>query len=203
MLPAMGFDMQRNPEFPPHLLRAQKLMALARSGAMEEALRLMEEFLWVHPVERSGASTKARLLKEAALGGPIPSEQQRLLGEAADWAELARICAINEGADWAYPAGQETFYRFLKGERPDELAGSVIEHVSSQLGADSFWSQTNLAEMHLVRREFDHAGDHYRRAAQLAHRAVGDLAANRSVAELFLAQWKEPSEVDIQEGMFI
>jgi tetratricopeptide (TPR) repeat protein len=176
-------------DFPPHRLTAQKLTALARSGATAQALRLMEEFLAIYPVDRSTASTKARLLKEAALVAPDLGEHQRLLGEAADWAEVAKICAEKEGADWAYPAGQEVIYRFLKGDRPQALAESVIAAVKKMPDTDTFWNQTNLAEMHLVKGDFDQARAHYQRAASLADGAVGDLAANRAVAALLLEEW--------------
>ena len=56
--------------------------------------------------------------------------------------------------------------------------------------------------MHLVRGEFDRAGGYYRRAAQLAERVAGDLAVNRSAAELLLAEWKKSAVMDLLETWF-
>lgn len=176
-------------EFPPHRLVAAKSTALARSGATGEAQRVLDEFLAKHEADGSVCSAQARLLRDRGLAAQ-PGEKWQLMSEAAKWAARAKDFAREEGGDWSYPANQEVQFLFLAGEHDTARAGAikVIDFVEHRADVGSMWNQTNLAEMRLVLGELDRAGDHYAKAAAQGMQVPGDLAANRAVAALLLAE---------------
>lgn len=175
--------------FPPHRLIAAKTTALARSGATAEAQRVIDEFLAKHEADGSVCSAQARLLRDRGLVAQ-PEEKLRLMNEAAKWAARAKDFAREEGGDWSYPANQEVQFLFLAGENETARTGAmkVIQFVEQRADVESMWNQTNLGEMRLVLGELDRAGDHYAKAAVLGGQSPGDLAANRAVAALLLAE---------------
>jgi tetratricopeptide (TPR) repeat protein len=182
-------------DFPPHRLVAAQATALARSGATLAAQRVLDEFLSQSQADGSVCSAQARLLRDRALAGD-PAEKRRLLREAAEWAARAREFARAEGGDWAYPANQEAQFRFLAGDREAAHAGAqaVIDDIAPREA--SFWNETNLAEMHLLRGDVARAQTHYARAVALGTAAPGDLAANRAVAVVLLAELAHHQDVD-------
>ncbi len=176
-------------DFPPHRLVAAKTTALARSGATGEAQRVLDEFLAKHVADGSVCSAQARLLRDRGLAAQS-GEKSRLMIEAAAWAARAKDFAREEGGDWSYPANQEVQFLYLAGKHEKARAGAmkVIDFVEQRADAGSMWNQTNLAEMWLIRGELDRAGIHYTKAAELGMDVPGDLAANRAVAALLLAE---------------
>lgn len=176
-------------KFPPHRLIAAKTTALARSGATGEAQRVIDEFLTKYEADGSVCSAQARLLRDRGLAAP-PEEKCRLMHEAAKWAARAKDFALLESGDWSYPANQEVQFLFLAGEHDTARAGAmkVIDFVQHRPDAGSMWNQTNLAEMRLVLGELERAGVHYAKAAVPGIQSPGDLAANRAVAALLLAE---------------
>ena len=177
-------------DFPLHRLISLKVTALARSGATGMARRVMDQFLEDHKPDSGICSAQARLFRDIALAAAELEIRRNLFKEAARWASLAKEYARVEGKDWAYPANQEAQFQFLAGERPLAQTGAleVIEFVSKRPDADSMWNQTNLAEMHLVCGNIAMAGCHYWNAAVSGVRSPGDLAANRAVAAVLLAE---------------
>jgi len=177
-------------DFPLHRLISLKVTALARSGATGMARRVMDQFLEDHEPDSGVCSAQARLFRDMALAAAETENRRNLFKEAARWASMAKEYARGECKDWAYPANQEAQFQFLAGERGLAQAGAleVIEFVSERPDADSMWNQTNLAEMHLVCGDLAMAGCHYRKAAGLGMRSPGDLAANRAVAIILLAE---------------
>ncbi|MEI6177801.1 MAG: hypothetical protein WCS43_12990, partial [Verrucomicrobiota bacterium] len=176
-------------DFPPHRLVAAKTTALARSGATGEAQRVLDEFLAKHVADGSVCSAQARLLRDRGLAAQR-EEKSRLMIEAATWAARAKDFAREEGGDWSYPANQEVQFLYLAGEYDTAHAGAmkVIDFVEHCADAGSMWNQTNLAEMWLILGELSRAGIHYTKAAELGMDVPGDLAANRAVAALLLAE---------------
>ena len=184
--------------FPPHTLTALKVTALARSGAIREAKRVMEQFLANHEPDSSVCSAQARLFRDLGFAANDQADRRDLLSEAARWAAKAKDCALEEGKDWAYPANQEAQFRYLAGEceiaRASALA--VIDFVEGRANAGSMWNQINLAEMHLVRGDIAVAGNHYQKAAEAGAASPGDVAANRAVAEVLMREVTRNQEVD-------
>lgn len=176
-------------DFPPHRLVAAKSTALARSGATGEAQRVLDEFLSKHEADGSVCSAQARLLRDRGLAAKS-EEKSRLMLEAAKWAAQAKDFARHEGGDWSYPANQEAQFLYFAGqlETARNKAMIVIDFIEQRADHESMWNQTNLAEMRLVLGELDQAGNHYTKAAISGREAPGDLAANRSVAALLLAE---------------
>lgn len=184
-----GLRCAASSEFPPNRLLAAKTTALARSGATGAAQHMLDEFLSKHEADGSVCSAQARLLRDRGLAAQ-PGDKSRLMHEAAKWAARAKDFARAEGGDWSYPANQEVQFLFLAGEHDAARAGAkkVIEYVEHRDDAGSMWNQTNLAEMQLVLGELDRAGYHYSKAVDLGAKMPGDLAANRAVAALLLAE---------------
>ena len=180
--------------FPPHRLVAAKTTALARSGAIHEAQRILDEFQISQQADGSICSAQARLLRDRALAAE-GSERSELMLQAAQWASQAKEHARKEGGGWSYPANQEAQFLFFAGRKKDaqEQAKTVIQHIEDGSDAGSMWNQTNLAEMSLVLGDLELAGQHYAKAAELGIQSPGDLAANRAVASLLLAE----QEVDL------
>ena len=177
-------------DFPPHRLIAAKSTALARSGATCEAQRVLDEFLTKHEADGSVCSAQARLLRDRGLAAQSGEERSRLMTEAAKWAAQAKDFARQEGADWSYPANQEVQFLYFAGQHETARAKAllVIKFIEQRVDHGSMWNQTNLAEMRLVLSELDRAGEHYAKAAALSVQSPGDLAANRAVAALLLAE---------------
>lgn len=177
-------------DFPPHRLIAAKSTALARSGATGEAQRVLDEFLTKHEADGSICSAQARLLRDRGLAVKPGEERSRLMTEAAQWAAQAKDFARQEGGDWSYPANQEVQFLFFAGQHDTARAKAmmVIDFIEQQSDHGSMWNQTNLAEMRLVLGELNRAGEHYSNAAELGMQSPGDLAANRAVAALLLAE---------------
>ena len=184
--------------FPPHRLVAAKTTALARSGATHEAQRILDEFQASEQVDGSISSAQARLLRDRALAAKGDARSELML-KAAEWASRAKEYAGKEGGDWSYPANQEAQFLFFAGRYEDaqDRAKAVINHIEDRPDAGSMWNQTNLAEMRLVLGELGQAGQHYAKAAGLGIQTPGDLAANRAVASLLLAEQEgDPSMLD-------
>ena len=182
--------------FPPHRLVAAKTTALARSGATQEAQRVLDEFQVSQQPDGSISSAQARLLRDRALEAE-GVERSELMLKAAHWASQAKEYARREEGDWLYPANQEAQFLFFAG-RHDEAqkqAKAVIKHIEGGPDAGSMWNQTNLAEMSLVLGEVEQAGEHYAKATDLGVQSPGDLAANRAVALLLLAEQEGDSSV--------
>ncbi len=177
-------------DFPPHRLIAAKSTALARSGATCEAQRVIDEFLSKNEADGTVCSAQARLLRDRGLAAPPGEERSRLMTEASKWAAQAKNFALQEGGDWSYPANQEAQFLYFSGKHETARAKAVIviDAVEQRADLGSMWNQTNLAEMRLVLGELDRAGDHYAKAAALGMQSPGDLAANRRVAALLLAE---------------
>ncbi len=189
-------------DFPPHRLIAAKSTALARSGAALEAQRVIDEFLIKHEADGSVCSAQARLLRDRGLAAQSGEERSRLMTEAAKWAAQAKDFAHQEGGDWSYPANQEVQFLYFAGQHDTARtkASVVIEFIEQRVDRGSMWNQTNLAEMRLVLGELDRAGDHYANAAALGMQSPGDLAANRAVAALLLAEVS--GDVDLLDKWF-
>ncbi len=187
--------------FPTSVLTALKATALARSGATMKALELIDQHiatLGPQPPDSSIGSAKARILRDIAFRCTDPAKCRALFLEAADWAATARTRALCEGADWTYPANQEALFRFLAGDHAPAHAGAaaLIHHFSTAPDSASMWSQTSLAEMHLILGNLDAAGNHYRAAAQQGTSFPGDVAANRAVASILLTHLARSRQVN-------
>ncbi len=191
-----GLTCAKVANFPPHELVRQKVTALARSGALKAAKRELAAFLEGHAADAALCSTMARLLRDSANAERDPAARRELFHEAIGWAQKAQAQAAEGG--WAYPANQEAQFLFMAGDW-HEAKAKAASVISRHTGRD-MWSETGLAEMHLLQGDFKRARDHYRASLAAGGDAPGHLAANRAVAASLCRRLREYGVAEATEA---
>ena len=187
-----GLNCAARAQFPPHELMVQKITALARSGALGEALKAMDQFLINHNANSGILSAQARLRRDRALALSDEGQCKALYREAAILADQARQKATDEGISWAYAGTQEAQFHLFAGDydvaraRAHGLIAHVLDQPEEKSPIERMWQQITLADMYLILGNLDEAGRYYHAASAVGAGAPGDLAASRSAAKIVL-----------------
>jgi Tetratricopeptide Repeats-Sensor/Adenylate and Guanylate cyclase catalytic domain len=154
-------------------LEHRAVLALARSGATDEAARRFEEYGLDGAVDEDVSSLRARLAKDAALAA-TGTERARLAAQAA-----ALYHSIFTRTRGYYPAINAATLWLVAGyaARSRELAGSILELVAGNRG--SYYAVATEAEAHLLRGDARAAEAALVRAAATHDGDYGALASTR------------------------
>ena len=154
-------------------LEHRAVLALARTGATEEATRRFEEYGLDGVVDEDVSALRARLAKDAALSA-TGIERARLAAQAA-----TLYHAIFTRTRGYYPAINAATLWLVAGyaARSHELAGSVLDLVAGN--GDSYYTVATEAEAHLLRGETRAAEAALVRAAAAHDGDYGALASTR------------------------
>ena len=154
-------------------LEHRAVLALARTGATEEATRRFEEYGLDGVVDEDVSALRARLAKDAALSAS-GIERARLAAQAA-----TLYHAIFTRTRGYYPAINAATLWLVAGyaARSHELAGSVLNLVAGN--GDSYYTLATEAEAHLLRGETRAAVGALVRAAAAHDGDYGALASTR------------------------
>ena len=155
-------------------LKHRAVLALARSGATEEAARRFLEYGLADSEDEDIAALRARIAKDRAL--LEEGDARRAL--AARAAELyAEVYSRTGGY---YPAVNAATLWLLAGEhqRSRELAAQVVSIVQSE-GEDSYYAAATRAEAELLLGHEDHLREALATAASLNDGDYGALATTR------------------------
>jgi class 3 adenylate cyclase len=149
------------------------VLALARTGATEEATRRFEEYGLDGVVDEDVSALRARLAKDVALSA-TGIERARLAAQAA-----TLYHAIFTRTRGYYPAINAATLWLVAGyaARSRELAGSVLELVAGS--GDSYYTVATEAEAHLLRGETRAAEAALERTAAAHDGDYGALASTR------------------------
>jgi class 3 adenylate cyclase len=166
-------------EYPSDLgLKHRAVLALARTGATDEAARRFEAYGLQHIPDEDVSALRARLAKDVALGAD-GRERGRLAAQAA-----TLYHAIFTRTGGYYPAINAATLWLVAGygARASALAGTVLSLVDD--GHDSYYATATQAEAHLLRGETSAAAGALRRAAALHDSDYGALATTRKQLRL-------------------
>ena len=154
-------------------LEHRAVLALARTGATEEAARRFAEYGLEGVDDEDVGALRARLAKDAALSA-TGIERARLAAQAA-----TLYHAIFTRTRGYYPAINAATLWLVAGytARSRELAGSVLELVVANV--DSYYTVATEAEAHLLRGETRAAQAALIRAAAAHDGDYGALASTR------------------------
>jgi class 3 adenylate cyclase len=154
-------------------LEHRAVLALARTGATEEAARRFEEYGLDGVVDEDVSALRARLAKDAALSA-TGIERARLAAQAA-----TLYHAIFTRTRGYYPAINAATLWLVAGyaARSRELAGSVLDLVAGN--GDSYYTVATEAEAHLLRGEIRAAEAALEHAAATHDGDYGALASTR------------------------
>jgi hypothetical protein len=155
-------------------LKHRATLALARTGATEEAARRFDHYGLGHSSDQEVAALRARIAKDLALACTGNERQRR----ARSAAEL--YGAVFERSRGYYPAINAATLWLVGGEpdRARRLADVVLGVLES--GEDrSYWAAATEAEAHLLRGERGAASRAIERAATLHERDYAALATTR------------------------
>jgi len=155
------------------LLRHRAVLALARSGATEQAQALYRELGLEGREETDIPELQARLLKDVALSAPDGPPRVQLLLTAAEKYE-----AVYHRSGHYYPGINVANLLLLAGQ-PDRSA-AIARRIATELtampaaaGEEQFWAAATLVEAHVIGGDMAAA----RRALPAAHAASeGDHA---------------------------
>jgi len=178
-------------------LRQLQGLALARSGAIERASRVLEQLRVENHADEETLGMLARTYKDRAANTAIPKHAREFLRRAAEiYSQAYNI----KGGYWAGINAATTALLIGEKERAATLAKEVR---ASSLRAlkrsreDEYWLLATLGEAALILRDWSQAGDWYARAGQIGHRRFGDLHSTRRNARLILDYWKaDRSEIE-------
>jgi class 3 adenylate cyclase len=155
-------------------LKHRAVLALARTGATDEAARRFEEYGLAGIEDEDIAALEARIAKDRALATTGAPRRQLARGSADLYA------AIHLRTGGYYPAINEATLRLIAGEA-DRAAASAREvlYVLGRAGHESYWSVATAAEAKLLLGEIQDAQAELERAAALHRRDHGALASTR------------------------
>ncbi len=170
-------------------LRQLRALALLRSGAVQQALTLLEKLYEEGCRDEETMGLLARARKAQAEQVTDPAEKNR------QWRQAYEIYAAAYEQTGGYWTGinAATAARYL-GERRKAvaLANRVMDQCLRELPAkkedegELYWLKATLGEAALIREEWEEAQHWYTQAAQAAGRRYGDLASTRRNASLLL-----------------
>ena len=155
-------------------LKHRAVLALARTGATEEAARRFDEYGLEQSLDEDIAALRARIAKDTALAR-AGDERVRLARRAAEL-----YGAIFERTGGYYPAINAATLWLVAGEpaRARSLADLVLAVLTAS-GEGSYWAAATEAEARLVRGEETAAGRALEQAAMLHDRDFAALATTR------------------------
>src|SRR5256885_4104458 len=171
------------------LLRHRAVLALARSGATEQAQALYRELGLEGRQETDIPELEARLVKDVALSAPDGPRRVQLLLAAAEKYE-----AVYRRSGHYYPGINVANLLLLTGQ--PERSAAIARRIAAELtamptvaGEELFWAAATLVEAHVIGGDMAAA----RRALPAAHAASeGDHArlstAARSIPHACLAK---------------
>ncbi len=155
-------------------LKHRAVLALARTGATEEAARRFEQYGLADVPDEDVASLEARIAKDLALAAD-GSERR---GESARAARL--YAAVFERTRGYYPAINAATLWLLAGDLPRARAlAAVVLELLAAAGSDSYYAAATEAEARLLRGETGPARGALERAARLHGQDYGALAGTR------------------------
>ena len=155
-------------------LKHRAVLALARTGATEEAARRFDRYGLSASLEEDVSALQARIAKDAALACGAGERRRR----ARSAAELYSVIFNRTGG--YYPAINAATLSLIAGDpaRARRLAGSVLDVIRS--GDDrSYWATATEAEARLLRGEVELARRALERAARLHEGDYAALATTR------------------------
>jgi hypothetical protein len=155
-------------------LKHRAVLALARTGATEEAVRRFERYELGEIAQEDISALRARLAKDAALGAH-GLERARLAAQAA-----SLYHAIFTRTGGYYPAINAATLWLVAGygARSREVASVVLDLVAAD-GQDSYYGAATEAEAHLLLDAAPAAARSLRRAAALHDGDYGAMATTR------------------------
>ncbi len=199
--------------WPNHVrLRQLRALALARSGDVERANRLLAQLADEGHADAETLGMLARTHKDLALAAAGDAQRQchldagfRLYRRAFDEARDRH----GGDADAYYAGINAATMAVFNGEleRAREIAqdvrgicaraSPVADSASSQ-----YWREATLGEAALILGDAAAAARHYRHSAELAGRRFGDLSTTRRQLRLLLAHLP-PLDVDLEDALHI
>src|SRR2546423_4270474 len=195
--------LERWPEHP--RLRQLQALALARSGDIERANRILDALAREGCDDAETLGMLARTHKDLALRASDPSRRSAHLASGFRLYEQAYEAARRDRAAAAawYTGINAATVAALMGrlERAREIAAQVRDLCAAHPSAD-YWREATLGEAALILGDGTAAAAHYARAAGLAGRRYGDLSTTRRQARL-LAQHLPDAPRDVAEVLAI
>ena len=184
-------------QWPQHpRLRQLQALALARSGDVERANRILGELAGEGMGDAETLGMLARTHKDLALRSDDASRRTFHLGAGFHLYERAFESARKDAAlAGAYYAGINAATMAVlmgdlaRGRGIAREVRAICERIDpgTQDEAASYWRQATLAEAALILGEAESAAAHYARAAELAKDRFGDLGTTRKQARLLAA----------------
>lgn len=155
-------------------LKHRAVLALARTGATEQAARRFDEYGLGSNPDEEVAALEARIAKDAALACDDGERRRR----ARSAAELYGAIFARTGS--YYPAVNAATLWLLAGDpdRAGRLAETVLD-VLAESNDRSYWAAATEAEARLLRGDATAAGHALERAASLHERDFAALATTR------------------------
>jgi class 3 adenylate cyclase len=174
-------------------LRQLEALALARSGATERALVLLEALRHEKQISEETLGLLGRTYKDLAANATSQSERDNFVQNAA--ASYQQAYEISGGC-WS-GINAATMYLLLGNETSAQhLASDVRDQCLPQVtktDVDRYWELAALGEAALICRDFDQATQWYRRAVYQGKNRYGDISSSRRNAQLILRYWNSDS----------
>ncbi len=171
-------------------LKHRAVLALARTGATEEAARRFEQYGLADVPDEDVASLEARIAKDLALA----ADGSERAGQAARAARL--YGAVFERTGGYYPAINSATLWLIAGDprRARELAAVVLEILAAE-DVDSYFAAATDAEARLLRGDEVAARRGLVRAAALHEQDYGALASTRRQLRLICEKLDLDAEI--------
>ncbi|MEY2541195.1 MAG: hypothetical protein QOI22_797, partial [Verrucomicrobiota bacterium] len=178
-------------------LRQLQGLALARSGATERAIAILENLRDESQADEETRGMLARTYKDLAATATSTEQREGLLKRAA---EIYGEAYQATGGYWTGINAATMNLLVGEKERACEIASKVrdqcLKEVADPTG-DSYWELAALGEAALICRDWPQAEEWYARAAEQGKNRYGDLDSSRRNARLILRYWNEnPSWID-------
>jgi len=188
----------------PQDLRLRQLegLALARSGAVERANKVLQQLRDEGHDDGETLGLLARTHKDLGLAAPDTSSGGAHLGAAFTIYENAYLQAVRRGAvaDAYYTGINAATLAVLRGHelRAREIAEVVRrlcqqELEESNVGGGEYWVRATLGEASLILGDLNDARHEYSLAGKLAATRFADLASTRRQARLLLRSLELPA----------
>lgn len=179
-------------------MRQVGAIALARSGATDEAIRRFEELRTEGVEDEDTLSGLGRSYKDRWEAAADPDQKQLFLERAFEFYDLAH--RKNPGRYFGAINAATLAACLGRRQRADELAREAEAACRRELenlkpGDDAYWATATLGEAALVRRDFAAAGEWYRKAAAAAGGQFGNVSATRRNARLLLRAYGEDPDL--------
>lgn len=173
-------------------LRQLQGLALARSGATGKAHQILMTLFAEGNADGETLALLARTYKDLAAAAANDRDRRFCLGQAHErYADAYRVAVDRQNPDGALYAGiNAASTALLMGQEATarQFACQVQHWCDKRLNISAdYWAEATLGEAALILADWDGAGRHYARAADLGAGNFGDLASTRRQARLLLA----------------